>query len=88
MQHAPPAHGHTARTVFIGASRRLARGQLAPRAVPFYNTAHRVWGPLVLLAAGAVWPDSAALLAGGLAHIGLDRGLGFGLRTPAGFQRG
>jgi hypothetical protein len=23
-----------------------------------------------------------------LAHVGLDRGLGFGLRTPAGFQRG
>ena len=27
-------------------------------------------------------------LAAWLAHIGLDRGLGFGLRTPAGFQRG
>ena len=23
-----------------------------------------------------------------LAHVGLDRGLGFGLRTPTGFQRG
>jgi hypothetical protein len=79
-------------TMLIGASRRkLARGQLAPAAVPFYNTAHRVWGPLLLLAAGAGWPGSAALLAGGLAwlaHVGLDRGLGFGLRTAAGFQRG
>ena len=77
--------------MLIGASRSLARGQLAPTAVPFYNTAHRVWGPLLLLAAGAVWPGSAALVAGGLAwlaHVGLDRGLGFGLRTPAGFQRG
>jgi hypothetical protein len=75
----------------IGASRRLARGQLAPTAVPFYNAAHRPWGPLALLAAGGIWPGSAALLAGGLAwlaHVGLDRGLGFGLRTPAGFQRG
>ncbi|HZA83489.1 MAG TPA: DUF4260 family protein [Actinomycetes bacterium] len=78
-------------TMLVGASRKLARGQLAPTAVPFYNAANRVWGPLVLLAAGAVWPGSAALLAGGLAwlaHVGLDRGLGFGLRNPAGFQRG
>jgi hypothetical protein len=33
----------------------------------------------------------AALLAGGLAwlaHVGLDRGLGFGLRTPAELQHG
>jgi Domain of unknown function (DUF4260) len=77
--------------MLIGASRRLARGQLAPTAVPFYNAAHRLWGPLALLAAGALWPGSAVLLAGGLAwlaHVGLDRGLGFGLRTPAGFQRG
>jgi hypothetical protein len=78
-------------TMLIGAGRKLARGQLAPAAVPFYNTAHRVWGPLSLLAAGAVWPGSAVLVAGGLAwlaHVGLDRGLGFGLRTPEGFQRG
>lgn len=78
-------------TMLIGSSRKLARGQLPPAAVPFYNTAHRVWGPLVLLAAGAVWPGSAALVAGGLAwlaHVGLDRELGFGLRTPEGFQRG
>jgi hypothetical protein len=78
-------------TMLIGASRKLARGQLAPAAVPFYNTAHRLWGPLLLLAAGAIWPGSAVLVAGGLAwlaHVGLDRGLGFGLRTPEGFQRG
>jgi hypothetical protein len=77
--------------MLIGASRRLAHGQLAPTAVPFYNAAHRLWGPLALLAAGGAWPGSAVLLAGGLAwlaHVGLDRGLGFGLRTPAGFQRG
>jgi hypothetical protein len=78
-------------TMLLGAGRKLARGQLAPTAVPFYNAAHRVWGPLVLLATGAVWPGSTVLVAGGLAwlaHVGLDRGLGFGLRTPAGFQRG
>jgi hypothetical protein len=78
-------------TMLIGHGRKLARGQLAPTAVPFYNAAHRPWGPLALLAAGGIWPGSAVLLAGGLAwlaHVGLDRGLGFGRRTPAGFQRG
>jgi hypothetical protein len=78
-------------TMIIGLSRRLAPGQLAPTAIPFYNTAHRLWGPLALLAAGGVWPGSAALVTGGLAwlaHVALDRGLGFGLRTREGFQRG
>jgi hypothetical protein len=78
-------------TMFIGLSRRLAHRQLAPTAVPFYNIAHRLWGPLALLAAGTSWPGSPALVAGGLAwlaHVALDRGLGFGLRTPEGFRRG
>lgn len=55
------------------------------------SQAHSVWGPLGLLAAGAVRPGSATLVAGGLAwlaRVGLDRGLGFGLRTPEGFRRG
>jgi hypothetical protein len=77
--------------MLIGANRRLARGQLAPAAVPFYNALHRVWGPLTLLVACTFWIDSAPLFTGGLAwlaRIGLDRSLGFGLRTPQGFQRG
>jgi hypothetical protein len=77
--------------MLIGANRKLARGQLAPQAVPFYNAVHRVWGPLVLLVACTFWLDSAPLFTGGLAwlaHIALDRSLGFGLRTPQGFQRG
>jgi hypothetical protein len=77
--------------MLIGANRRFARGQLAPAAVPFYNALHRIWGPLALLIACTFWIDSAPLFTGGLAwlaHIGLDRSLGFGLRTPQGFQRG
>jgi hypothetical protein len=77
--------------MLIGAKRTLARGRLAPAAVPFYNLAHRVWGPLVLLVACTFWIDSAALFTGGLAwlaHIAIDRATDFGLRTRQEFQRG
>lgn len=78
-------------TMLVGANRRLARGQLAPPAVPWYNAAHRVWGPLALLIACTFWIDSAALFTGALAwlaHVAVDRSVGFGLRTREGFQRG
>jgi hypothetical protein len=77
--------------MLIGANRRLAKGQLAPRAVPVYNLVHRVWGPLALLLACTFWIHSAALFTGGLAwlaHVAVDRAAGYGLRTPRGFQRG
>jgi hypothetical protein len=80
-----------------GMSGHLARGQLHPRAVPLYNALHRYWAPAVLVAVslalsagsgGSQW--AASWLAAGLAwtaHISFDRSLGFGLRTPEGFQR-
>ena len=73
--------------LFAGGGRELARGQLHPRAVPAYNAAHRVAGPLVLFAAGVFAP--AALVAGLAwgAHIAVDRAVGYGLRDAAGFQR-
>ena len=75
--------------LFGGLGRGLQRGQLNPRAVPFYNAVHRFWGPaaltVVALAAGSA-PWVAAGLAW-VAHIGFDRSLGFGLRTSQGFQR-
>jgi hypothetical protein len=77
--------------MLIGVNRKLAPGQLAPRAVPFYNTVHRVWGPLALLVACTFWIHGPALFTGGLAwlaHVAIDRAAGFGLRTPEGFQRG
>jgi Domain of unknown function (DUF4260) len=77
--------------MLIGANRGLARGQLAPAAVPFYNATHRVWGPLLLLVACTFLVDSAALFTGGLAwlaHVALDRAVGYGLRGRDGFQRG
>jgi uncharacterized protein DUF4260 len=66
-----------------GETRGLAKGQLHPRAVPLYNGLHRFIGPLVL----AFVPG---FLLGALAwalHIAIDRTVGYGLRTPDGFQR-
>lgn len=75
--------------LFGGFGRGLQRGQLNPRAVPFYNAVHRLWAPafltlVALLAASGAW--TAAGLAW-TAHIAFDRSLGFGLRTAEGFQR-
>ena len=77
-------------TLLFGSGRGLERGQLAPRAVPFYNAVHRFWAPAVLVVI-ALLVHADAWTAAGLAwcaHIGFDRSLGFGLRTREGFQRG
>ena len=75
--------------LLYGAGPGLERGQLHPRAVPFYNAVHRLWVPAILVALMVVL-QSPDWLAGGLAwiaHIAFDRSLGFGLRSPEGFQR-
>ncbi|WP_030678954.1 DUF4260 family protein [Streptomyces sp. NRRL B-1347] len=80
--------------LFVGLSEapRTARGQLPPRAVPYYNAAHRALVPLALLAVYTVvpltWPPVLAALCAWLAHISYDRAFGYGLRTKEGFQRG
>lgn len=71
---------------------RMGKGQLPPRAVPFYNTAHRALIPLALIVAYVVlplvqWAPLFAGLCGWLAHISYDRAFGYGLRTKEGFQR-
>lgn len=76
-------------SLLAGMSPGLDRGRLHPRAVPFYNAVHRFWAPAVLIVV-ALALQQAAWVAGGLAwvaHIAFDRSLGFGLRTPEGFQR-
>ena len=71
---------------------RMAKGQLPPRAVPYYNAMHRALVPLVLMALYAfgpfTWAPLFAALCGWLAHISYDRAFGYGLRTKEGFQRG
>ena len=75
----------------IGHRRRLVQGQMPSRAVPAYNALHRIWGPLALGLLAAIGLVPPALLVGALVwlfHIFLDRAIGYGLRTPDGFQRG
>ncbi|MEU6554853.1 DUF4260 family protein [Streptomyces sp. NPDC046915] len=72
---------------------RMAKGQLPPRAVPYYNAMHRAPVPLALVAlytvaAPVTWAPAFAALCGWLAHISYDRAFGYGLRTKEGFQRG
>jgi hypothetical protein len=77
--------------LLAGAGRGLERGQLHPRAVPLYNTLHRLVGPAVLAAVvvaaslGTGW--LVAALAWGF-HVCLDRAVGYTLRTREGFLRG
>ena len=67
----------------------LARGQLDPRAVTFYNAVPRYWAPDVLVAVTLelLAPEWLAAGLAWIAHISFDRSLGFGLRTREGFQR-
>jgi hypothetical protein len=76
--------------LLAGIAPGLARGQLHPRAVPLYNALHHFAGPLLLGVAALLWLG-VPWLAGALAwaaHIAVDRGVGYGPRTPEGFQRG
>ena len=76
-------------TLLAGAAPGVQRGQLSPRAVPFYNAVHRFWIPVAMMVVAGLL-QQVAWFAGGLAwiaHIAVDRSLGFGLRTPEGFQR-
>ncbi|MBC9712478.1 DUF4260 family protein [Streptomyces sp. TRM66268-LWL] len=77
--------------VDVRGSAGLARGQLSPRAVPYYNAAHWALIPFASIVAYTFLPvDAPALFAGlcgWLAHISYDRAFGYGLRTKEGFQR-
>jgi hypothetical protein len=76
--------------LLLGAGEGLAQGQLHPRAVRPYNLVHRFWGPAVLFTLGALGVVPLGWLIGALTwafHIALDRSLGYGVRTPDGFQR-
>lgn len=74
--------------LLYGAVSGLEQGRLHPRAVRFYNVAHRFWGPLTLMAVG-LWLPPLVFTSGAMwaAHIALDRCLGFGLRSREGYQR-
>jgi Domain of unknown function (DUF4260) len=76
--------------LLVGIAPGLAAGQLHPRAVPLYNLLHRFYGPILLALAAITGLLGVGYLVGALAwgaHIALDRAVGYGLRTPDGFQR-
>ena len=79
--------------LLAGGGRGLQRGQLHPRAVPFYNATHGLVGPLAVTVIGAgtllATGQTGVLVAGTawLAHVCLDRACGFGLRDRSGFVR-
>jgi len=76
--------------LFAGIAPGLEQGRLHPRAVPLYNALHRFWGPLALGILAASGIASPGFLVGAIAwalHIAVDRTVGYGLRTPDGFQR-
>ncbi|HEX2756389.1 MAG TPA: DUF4260 family protein [Candidatus Limnocylindrales bacterium] len=77
-------------TVLVGFGQPHARGQLAPRAVPLFDTMHHPAVPLAVLglaAAGVLPPFWFVAALAWLGHIAVDRGLGDGLRTADGWQR-
>lgn len=78
-------------TMFVDA-KNGGQGKLGPRAVPFYNAAHRSAIPLALAVAYSVSPlEAPALFAGllgWLGHIAMDRTFGYGLRAKDGSRRG
>ena len=54
-----------------------------------YNLFHLyAWGPLLMLAGLMAGGGTATIAAGALwlAHVGIDRALGYGLKLPAGFR--
>lgn len=74
-----------------GAREPVSRGQLPRRMVPLYNTAHRTWIPLVLIAVYIVAPVHVlavfTFLLAWMLHIAVDRVAGYNLRTADGFIR-
>ncbi len=77
--------------LLYGMSSSLGKGQLRPDAVPLYNALHSVGGPLVAIMVGLSGPAPEWILVAGiawLAHVAVDRAIGFGLRDKNGFVRG
>jgi hypothetical protein len=83
--------------LLYGIAPGLAKGQLHPRAVRPYNWLHSFVGPAALGAVAVagtlsgVLGDAGSWIAAALAwaaHVAVDRSVGYGPRTPGGFQRG
>ncbi|PWW53025.1 DUF4260 family protein [Actinokineospora spheciospongiae] len=72
----------------------LAKSQLSPKVVPFYNATHHWLPPVLVIAWFSLMTGTNDEAAPGftlgvmwLAHIMVDRAFGYGPRNRAGFQR-
>jgi hypothetical protein len=77
--------------VLVGLGQPHGRGQLAPRAVPLFNTMHHPLVPLALAGVAATGVLPPYWLVGGLVwlgHVVVDWGLGDGLRSADGYVLG
>jgi hypothetical protein len=76
--------------MLVGAGQPHAKRQMPSRAVPLYNLLHRPeWGLalIVLASLGLLSVGWFVAGLGWLAHIGIDRGVGYRLRTADGWIR-
>ena len=65
--------------------------QLPARAVPVYNLLHQPLLPIAVVVIALILPLDLFWFVAGLAwfaHIAIDRAVGYGQRTPDGWQRG
>ena len=76
-------------TLIAGGGPGLAKGQLRPEAVRWYNAAHSLLGPVLVLGLAALTGLTGVAAAGfgWAAHVLLDRALGYGRRGADGFRR-
>lgn len=73
-------------SMLVGARDPKPKGYLSPGAVPVYNAVHRLGWPIALLAVFTVVQAPAGFGAGlaWLAHIAIDRSVGYGPRSADG----
>lgn len=77
--------------MIVGAGEAHAKRQMPARAIPIYNFLHGPELPVILLAVASFGLLDLPWLVAGLgwlAHIGIDRGVGYNLRTVDGWVRG
>lgn len=77
-------------TMLAGIGQPVQKGQMAPRAIPLYNAAHSLIGPVALFAGALALGPNWSLIGAALAwasHIMVDRTVGYGMRGPDGFQQ-
>lgn len=77
-------------TFLAGIGQPVQKGRMASRAIPFYNAAHSLIGPIALFAGALALGTNWSLIGAALAwatHIMVDRTVGYGMRGADGYQQ-